>query len=60
MALPVPTVITSTVISIMPTAANVQVDTRSVTMLTIVAIIVTAAAALAAMPPATARNLLCK
>jgi hypothetical protein len=53
-------VITSTVIAVMPTAANVQVDTRSVTILAIVATIAMAAATLAAMPPAAARDLLCK
>ena len=43
----------------MPVAAEVQVDARSVTMLAIMATMLTAAT-LAAMPPAAAVDLLCK
>jgi len=52
-------VITSTMTAIMPTAAEVQVDARSVTMLAIVTTML-AAAPLTAMPPAAAIDLLCK
>jgi hypothetical protein len=52
-------VITSTMTAIMPTAAEVQVDARSVTMLAIITTMLTAAP-LAAMPPAATIDLLCK
>ena len=44
----------------MPTAADVQVDARSVTILAIVATAGMAAMPVATMPPAAARDLLCK
>jgi len=52
--------IASTVTATIPTAADVQVDARSVTIFAIVATTGIAAAPLAAMPPAAAIDLLCK
>ena len=50
----------STVTATIPTAADVQVDARSVTIFAIVATTGMAAAPLAAMPPAAAIDLLGK